>query len=199
MTTILRVRCAPPIFACAAGLVGFLSMGAADALPGEDYTSQLQEIVVTAQKRPQNIQDVPISIVSLSADTLDKSGVISTGDIQHLASGLNISTVGSGFVSYTYIRGGGSNQVDPGSDPSVAYFLDEVYLGGSAGLAFDLVDIDHVEVLKGPRVLSSVATLRREPSASRPGHHPRHSAVLWRLTRVIMALRMSKVLSPDPS
>lgn len=151
MTTIMRVRCAPPIFACAAGLAGFLSIGAADALPAEDDTSQLQEIVVTAQKRPQNIQDVPISIVSLSADTLDKSGVISTGDIQHLASGLNIATVGSGFVSYTYIRGGGSNQVDPGSDPSVAYFLDEVYLGGSAGLAFDLVDIDHVEVLKGPQ------------------------------------------------
>ena len=149
MTILLRLRCAPLICACVL-IVGFPRAGVA-AAETADSDSQLQDIVVTAQKRSQNIQDVPISIISLSGDALDKAGVVNTGDIQHLASGLNISTVGSGFVTYTYIRGGGSNQVDPGSDPSVAYFLDEVYLGGSAGLAFDLVDVDHVEVLKGPQ------------------------------------------------
>jgi iron complex outermembrane receptor protein len=82
---------------------------------------------------------------------LAKSGVGDIDDLQHYAPGLTISDVGSGFVSYTYIRGGGTNQIDAGSDPSVAYFIDDVYIGGTAGLQFDLFDIDHVEVLKGPQ------------------------------------------------
>ena len=118
-----------------------------DLLPG----AQLEEIVITAQKRSENLQDVPISITAISSEALDKAGVVDAKDIQYLAPGLNISAVGSGFVSYTYIRGGGTDQIDPGSDPSVAYFLDEVYLGGTAGLQFDLVDVDRIEVLKGPQ------------------------------------------------
>jgi iron complex outermembrane receptor protein len=111
----------------------------------------LEEVVVTAQKQSQNIQSVPISIIALSAATLEKSGIVNIDDLQHIAPGLTISDVGSGFVSYTYIRGGGTNQIDAGSDPSVAYFIDDVYIGGSAGLQFDLFDIDHIEVLKGPQ------------------------------------------------
>lgn len=119
-----------------------------EAAPVED---QLEEVVVTAQKQAQNIQSVPISIVAISGAKLDELGVVSVGDLQHFAPGLTISDVGSGFVSYTYIRGGGTNQIDAGSDPSVAYYIDDVYIGGTAGLQFDLFDIDHVEVLKGPQ------------------------------------------------
>ncbi|MDR3511942.1 MAG: TonB-dependent receptor [Caulobacteraceae bacterium] len=107
--------------------------------------------MVTAQKRAENVQAVPISINALSGATLAKSGVTNIDDLQHFAPGLTISAVGAGFVSYTYLRGGGTNQIDAGSDPSVAYFVDEVYIGGTAGLQFDLFDIDHVEVLKGPQ------------------------------------------------
>ena len=111
----------------------------------------VDDIIVTAQKRSESIQDVPIAITAVSGDTLIRSGVTGTDALQRLAPGLNISTVGSGFVSYTYIRGGGTNQIDIGADPSVAYFVDEVYIGGTAGLQFDLFDIDHIEVLKGPQ------------------------------------------------
>ena len=121
----------------------------ADSAPAAD---QLEEVVVTAQKQVQNIQSVPISIVAISGSTLDKLGVQNVGDLAHFAPGLTVSDVGSGFVSYTYIRGGGTNQIDAGSDPSVAYYIDDVYIGGTAGLRkFDLFDIDHVEVLKGPQ------------------------------------------------
>jgi len=138
------------MFLAAASVLHMTSGGSAwaDAAPPSD---ELQEVVVTAQKQSQNIQSVPISIVAISGADLAKSGVADVDDLQHLAPGLTISDVGSGFVSYTYIRGGGTNQIDAGSDPSVAYYMDDVYIGGTAGLQFDLFDVDHVEVLKGPQ------------------------------------------------
>lgn len=113
--------------------------------------SGIGDIIVTAQRRSESVQNVPISITAVTGESLIKSGVTNLNGLQRLAPGLSISTVGSGFVSYTYIRGGGTNQGDLGSDPSVAYFVDEIYLGGTAGLQTDLFDIDHVEVLKGPQ------------------------------------------------
>ncbi|MBU6444523.1 MAG: TonB-dependent receptor [Alphaproteobacteria bacterium] len=111
----------------------------------------IESVVVTAEKRAENIQDVPISMVALSGDAMTRAGVSTLDGLQHYAPGLTISNVGNGFVSYTYLRGSGTNQIDAGSDPSVAYFIDEVYIGGTAGLQFDLLDVDRVEVLKGPQ------------------------------------------------
>jgi iron complex outermembrane receptor protein len=111
----------------------------------------LDDIIVVAQKRAENIQSVPVSIIAVSGDDLVRAGINNLNELQHLAPGLTIASVGSGFVSYTYIRGGGTNQIDAGSDPSVAYFVDESYIGGTAGLQFDMFDVDHVEVLKGPQ------------------------------------------------
>lgn len=118
---------------------------------GPSQGGGLNDIIVTAQKRSENIQSVPVSIVAVSGDALVRAGINNLNELQHLAPGLNIATVGSGFVSYTYIRGGGTNQIDAGSDPSVAFFVDESYIGGTAGLQFDMFDVDHVEVLKGPQ------------------------------------------------
>ncbi|MBO9711764.1 TonB-dependent receptor [Sphingomonas sp.] len=116
-----------------------------------DQDSPIGEIVVTAQKYKQDAQDVPISISALDSDTLEKSGVASLDAVQKYAPGLQMATVGSGFVSYTYLRGSGTNQIDSGSDPSVAFFVDEVYVTGTAGAQFNLFDVDRVEVLKGPQ------------------------------------------------
>jgi len=111
----------------------------------------VDEIIVTAQRRAENLQTVPISITAFGAEELESAGVATLDDVTHLAPGLTMSAIGSGFVSYTYVRGGGTNVIDSGADPSVAYYLDEVYLGGTAGLQFDLLDIARVEVLKGPQ------------------------------------------------
>lgn len=159
------VRAASSTFAVALGLCCVAAPAFADdagqtaagatttsAKSGSDaQDAGLDDIVVTAQKRSENIQSVPVSIVAVSSEALERAGVNTLNDVQRLAPGLNIASVGSGFVSYTYIRGGGTNQIDAGSDPSVAYFVDEIYLGGSAGLQFDMFDVDHVEVLKGPQ------------------------------------------------
>lgn len=163
------------IAACSLGLL-WMGQAHADGAIADDG-SQLKEVVVTAEKRPENVQDVPISITALSGVDLAESGAINTDDIAHLVPGLSISDVGSGFVSYTYIRGGGTNQVDPGSDPSVAYYVDEVYITGTAGLAFDLFDIDHVEVLKGPQgtlfgrnaASGAISVVTKQPSSTFSG------------------------------
>lgn len=138
----------------------------------------VEEIIVTAQRRSESIQDVPIAITAISGDTLARSGVTGTDALQRLAPGLNIATVGSGFVSYTYIRGGGTNQIDIGADPSVAYFVDEIYIGGTAGLQFDLFDIDHIEVLKGPQgtlfgrnaASGAISVVTKRPSPEAEGY-----------------------------
>lgn len=128
-----------------------LLLAAPCAFAQQTQDSGVEEIIVTAQKRAENLQEVPISIVAVSAETLERSGVQTLDDIQHLAPGLNMSTIGSGWVSYTYVRGAGTNVLDSGADPSVAFFIDEVYLTGTAGMQFDLLDVQQVEVLKGPQ------------------------------------------------
>lgn len=129
-----------------------LVLGFAGAAQAQETAGvALDEVIVTAQKRAENLQDVPISIAAVGADTMEKAGVQTLDAIQRLTPGMNMSSIGSGFVSYTYIRGAGTNVIDSGSDPSVAFFLDEVYLAGTAGLQFDLLDVERVEVLKGPQ------------------------------------------------
>jgi iron complex outermembrane receptor protein len=124
--------------------------GAAQAQESESPRND-ETIIVTAQKRESNIQDVPLSITAVTSSALQKSGVNTLEAVQTLAPGMSMSAVGSGFVSYTYIRGAGTNVIDAGSDPSVAFFMDEVYLAGTAGLQFDLLDVERIEVLKGPQ------------------------------------------------
>ncbi|MCA8902394.1 MAG: TonB-dependent receptor [Hyphomonas sp.] len=125
---------------------------AADADAGyEGNVAGIQTVYVTATRRSENVQSVPISMNAVQGDQLLEAGSPTLDTVQRIAPGLTMSTVGSGFVSYTYIRGGGTNQIDPGSDPSVAFFVDEVYVGGTAGLQFDLFDVERIEVLKGPQ------------------------------------------------
>ncbi len=111
----------------------------------------ITDIVVTAQKRSEGSQRVPISIAAVDDSALAKVGAVTLDSVQRVTPGLTLSTVGSGFVSYTYVRGAGTNVIDIGADPSVAYFVDEVYQAGTAGLQGDLLDVERIEVLKGPQ------------------------------------------------
>ncbi len=133
------------------GTSALLWLASCNLAQAQADSTGIESVIVTAEKRAENIQDVPISMVALSGDAMARAGVSTLDGLQHYAPGLTISNVGNGFVSYTYLRGSGTNQIDAGSDPSVAYFIDEVYIGGTAGLQFDLLDVDRVEVLKGPQ------------------------------------------------
>jgi iron complex outermembrane recepter protein len=112
-------------------------------------TPGLQEVVVTAQKRPENANTVPIMMTVLSNQDLIQSGVVSTQQLEWATPGLVFGNT-NGFAE-PYIRGIGSDLITPGQDSPVAFYLDGVYLPFQSSLFQQFGDISRIEVLKGPQ------------------------------------------------
>jgi outer membrane receptor protein involved in Fe transport len=111
----------------------------------------LNEIVVTAQKREQKLQSVPLSLAAVTASTLKQAGVVDMRGISALVPSLTVvQTVGPVNQSYR-IRGMGSDANIPTFEPDVALFVDGVYMPRSGLGVDDLVDVQRVEVLEGPQ------------------------------------------------
>jgi iron complex outermembrane receptor protein len=109
----------------------------------------VEEVVVTAQKREQAIQDVPISVTAFSGDQLQAMGVENTKDLSKVTPGLQFSET-AGFT-LIYLRGIGTDSFLPYSDPSVATYVDGLYIPAQQGLVNSFGGIERVEVLKGPQ------------------------------------------------
>ncbi|BFM14503.1 TonB-dependent receptor [Maricurvus nonylphenolicus] len=114
----------------------------------ESFT--LEEIVVTAQKRTESVQDVPISISAMSADFVGKVGAQSIDDLGIHTPGLE-TRVTQATQPRFYIRGITTNDFGIGSDPAVAVYVDGVYSGRSGASMTAFQDIERIEVLKGPQ------------------------------------------------
>ena len=131
-----------------------LALTAAPALAQDDTAANVAEesgeIVVTAQKRSESIQSVPISIAAFSGATLEKANVTNVLDLGRIAT--NFSTVRSSNTGSTRIgiRGVGS-LANTLIEPSVAVFLDGVYVPRSGSILGSFLDIAGVEVLRGPQ------------------------------------------------
>ena len=110
----------------------------------------IEEIVVTAQKREENMQDVPISIQAFGGEELDARGVLNPQELQRITPGL-VYDYGPGGFSIIYIRGVGSDAFLPGNDLSVATYVDGVYFPVAHGNARELDEVERIEVLKGPQ------------------------------------------------
>ncbi len=112
----------------------------------------LEEIIVTAQKREQSIQDVPIAVTALGRDTLEVNRVFSVEDLNGLApNALVRPTSGASNIPEFTIRGRSSTGLVAGADKQVAIYLDNVYIGSARGTMFQLPDIARIEVLRGPQ------------------------------------------------
>lgn len=109
----------------------------------------IEEIVVTAQKREQNLQDVPISITAFRGEDLEAHGILDPKDLQQVTPGLVYDEL-AGF-SIIYLRGIGTDGFLPGGDLSVGNYVDGVYFSGAHGLARELDAVERIEVLKGPQ------------------------------------------------
>jgi iron complex outermembrane receptor protein len=114
--------------------------------PGE---RALEEIVVTAQKREQNLQDVPISVSVVSGAALASANITNAADLARVVPALNIFTT-SGAVQ-PFLRGIGNPGSLQGNESSVAVYLDDVYLSRVPPSLLELNSIERVEVLKGPQ------------------------------------------------
>ena len=125
---------------------------AADNAKKADDATSLEGITVTARRREETLQDVPIAVTALSAATLELRNVQNLGDLAGNVPNLVIHDArGSNSTLTTYIRGVG--QADPtwGSDPGVGLYLDDVYIARPQGALLDVFDIQRIEVLRGPQ------------------------------------------------
>ena len=110
----------------------------------------IEEIVVTARKKEESLQDVPLAVSAFQGDELASAGYSELSQIGKLTPGLYYETFDR-TKPQLFIRGIGSRQYDAGSDPSVGVYLDGAYLGRFGALDLNLTDIERVEVLKGPQ------------------------------------------------
>jgi iron complex outermembrane recepter protein len=115
----------------------------------------IPEIVVTAQKRSENVQNVPIAISAFTAAALTERAVTSVASLSNIAPNVTLDAgtpfSGSSAVLSAYIRGIGANDFAFNIDPGVGIYLDGVYLARSVGANQDLPDVERIEVLKGPQ------------------------------------------------
>jgi iron complex outermembrane receptor protein len=119
------------------------------AQTADSDASSLQEIIVTAQKRAENVNTVPIVITVLTNQYLIQSGVGTTEQLEWATPGLVFGNT-NGFAQ-PYIRGIGTDLIGPGQDSPVGFYLDGVYLPFTTSLLQQFGDVSRVEVLKGPQ------------------------------------------------
>tara|TARA_R110000772_G_scaffold163459_3_gene274773 strand:+ start:5276 stop:7555 length:2280 start_codon:yes stop_codon:yes gene_type:complete len=115
-------------------------------------SSLLEEVVVTARKREEGSQEVPLSISALGADQLDALKIRDLTNLSVRLPNVALDDVGTarGTANFS-IRGLGVNSSIPGIDPTVGVVVDGVYIGLNSGILFDTFDLESVEVLRGPQ------------------------------------------------
>ena len=130
-------------------MIGLVSRAkAADVAPAK-APSASEDIIVTAQKRSERLQDVPIAITAVSATALTQNLILKTDDLQFVVPSL-VYTVIDGSAE-PRIRGIGNSNLQPNVDPSVGTYIDGIYLAGPGGALTDLLGTQRIEVLKGPQ------------------------------------------------
>jgi iron complex outermembrane receptor protein len=133
-------------------LVSTVALAGPASAQTAEYEAGLDEIIVTAQKREQSLQDVPIAVTALTADALKANRVVDVTDLSGLAPGVTVRTAAGGSkLPQFIIRGAFSGGLVPGSDKQVSIYLDGVYLSSPRGSIFDLPNVERIEVLRGPQ------------------------------------------------
>lgn len=122
-----------------------------DGKAAADPSSQLEEIVVTAQRREENLQKVPVAVTAIGAETIESFRVTDMQDLTGLAPNFQVINQGIQSIPIIAIRGLTSGISENSVDPKIGMYIDGVYIGRSVGAIFDLADIERVEVLRGPQ------------------------------------------------
>ena len=163
-TNLALLRCSTALMAAMAASSASAQAGAPSAPSGQTAPPTAQtdaaddriaDIVVTAQRREESLQRVPLAVTAIDAATLREQNVQTISDVARIAPNVAISQ--SGYTAPTnalpvvYIRGIGQQDPSIYSDPGVPVYVDGVYVARSAGGAIDLSDIARIEVLRGPQ------------------------------------------------
>ena len=157
------------------------AQGAVDGIEEENAVDGIEEIIVTARKVQENLQDVPISITALTQDALERRQITSSDDIGKITPNLqftnNAPLAGNNNSSIIFLRGVGQSSPRANTDPGVGLYIDDVYMGQSVGGTMELRDISGVQVLRGPQgtlfgrntIGGAVLLATTEPGSERGG------------------------------
>ena len=133
-------------------LAPFLLPCAATLNAAESSGIVLEEVIVTAQKREESLQDTPISITAFNQEALTQQGISSVDDLQGKVPSLNMTPFPTQNTSVRmFIRGVGAADIQVTQDPAVGLYIDQVYIGRATGLALEIADLAQIEVLRGPQ------------------------------------------------
>ena len=144
LTTVLRST-------ASVAVVGAVAFGFGGTAAAQDPVTTVDEIIVTAQKREQSLQDVPIVVTSLSGEALADAGVRDIKDLTILTPGLTVTSTTSEASTTARIRGVGTVGDNPGLESSVGVVIDGVYRSRNSVGFGDLGELQRIEVLKGPQ------------------------------------------------
>ncbi len=114
-------------------------------------TDELEEIVVTAQRREQNLQDVPIAISAMTGQMLENAGVRDPRDLQAYVPSLQFQSGTAATTSIIFLRGVGIGDFNANTTGAVGVYVDDVFIGATSGKLFNIFDGEGVEVLRGPQ------------------------------------------------
>ncbi|HEY4548189.1 MAG TPA: TonB-dependent receptor [Pedomonas sp.] len=129
-----------------------LIVGSNVPVAAQQTDTTLEEIIVTAQKRAESLQDTPISIAAITARDLENSGIKDLTDLGSEVPNLQVTPhPNSATTAKIFLRGVGNNDDQVTQDPSVAVYLDGVYVARSQGLAMEVAELERIEVLRGPQ------------------------------------------------
>ena len=135
-------------------LLGFTATASFFAMPlaanAQDSGLIIEEIVVTAQKRTERLRDVPVSISVFNDNAIDQTGIRELKDVGAYIPNVQISE-GNDFRSTVTIRGVGASSRNIGFDSRVGVYVDGVYVGQSPAINQELLNLERVEVLRGPQ------------------------------------------------
>ena len=151
LASVSRAGVRAPRLSLLAGALPFTTV----ALFGANYAAaqQLEEILVTARFRSENLQEIPLAISAISAETLEENGAMSVIDVGDWAPNVVIDQLGSGYgpTLAASVRGLGYGDFKATSEPTMTIYVDDVVLGRPTGAVLDLLDLERVEVLRGPQ------------------------------------------------
>lgn len=148
--------------------------------PSPSTSPVLEEIVVTARKREESLQETPLSISAFAREDMQAANMIDLRDIGKYTPGMTFTSFGMGSseAGAVFIRGVGQVDHIVTTDPGVGLYIDGVYMGRNQGAALDLLDVERVEVLRGPQgtlfgkntIGGAVNVITGRPSGENGGH-----------------------------
>jgi len=124
---------------------------ASPAASADDDAPRVDDIIVTAQKRSENLQDVPVAVSAVTGKTLENKRILDLVDLSNATPGLQIKSDDNGANPRIFIRGVGVNDFNPATASAVGIYSDGVYVGSPLAQRFAFFDLQQAEVLRGPQ------------------------------------------------